>query len=79
MRRLPTIIFIMLLLLVGSEPLMAQSGTAGLVVIGRVLDDSKEPLAGANVYVKGHIHKGTSTDIDGNFSLKLPSDKKIVI
>ena len=79
MRSLPTIIFIMLALLVGSVPLMAQSTTGGAVLKGRVVDDSNEPLAGASVYVKGHLQKGTSTDVDGRFSLNLPSEKKMVI
>lgn len=79
MRSLPTIIFIMLALLVGSVHLMAQSTAGRSVLKGRVVDDSNEPLAGASVYVKGHLQKGTSTDVDGRFSLNLPSEKKMVI
>ena len=50
----------MLALLVDSVQLIAQSTTGGAVLKGRVVDDSNEPLAGASVYVKGHLHKGTS-------------------
>ena len=60
MGSLPTLIFIMLALLVGSVHLMAQSTAGRSVLKGRVVDDSNEPLAGASVYVKGHLQKGTS-------------------
>ena len=35
---------------------------------GKVVDENNEPLIGASVYVKGANH-GTTTDIDGNFSI----------
>ena len=37
---------------------------------GTVIDDNKKPLAGASVFVKD-IKKGTSTNFDGNFNIKL--------
>ncbi|MDE5922707.1 MAG: carboxypeptidase-like regulatory domain-containing protein, partial [Muribaculum sp.] len=39
-------------------------------VTGRVVDDSGEPIIGATVMQKG-TNNGTSTDIDGNFSLSV--------
>jgi TonB-linked SusC/RagA family outer membrane protein len=43
-------------------------------VTGTVLsDDDREPLIGASVIVKGSTSIGTVTDIDGNFSLDVPS------
>lgn len=60
-----------------SVSLNAQN--AQRVLAGRVVDSHKEPLAGANVYVKGDPHNGTATDVEGYFSLKLPVDRKIFI
>lgn len=40
---------------------------------GKVLDAAGEPIIGANVIVKGTTN-GTITDIDGNFTLNVPSE-----
>lgn len=53
--------------------------TAQRILAGRVVDSHKEPLAGANVYVRGNLHNGTSTDVEGYFSLRIPDDRKIFI
>ena len=45
-------------------------------VTGVVKDSSGEPIIGASVTVKGAQGLGTVTDIDGNFTLSLPSGKK---
>ncbi|MDR2138711.1 MAG: SusC/RagA family TonB-linked outer membrane protein [Tannerella sp.] len=43
-------------------------------VTGTVLsDDDREPVIGASVTVKGSTSRGTVTDINGNFSLEVPS------
>ncbi|BDD08289.1 SusC/RagA family TonB-linked outer membrane protein [Fulvitalea axinellae] len=53
------------------EPVPQQSKVP---VKGTVKDDAGEPIIGANVVVKGTTH-GSSTDIDGNFSLDVnPGD-----
>lgn len=39
-------------------------------VSGKVVDQKNEPLAGATILVT-NVNKGTSTDFDGNFKLKL--------
>lgn len=44
-------------------------------VTGRVLDENGQGLPGAGVLVKGTT-LGTVTDIDGNFNIDLPDDKK---
>lgn len=45
---------------------------AGIAEVkGKVYDDSGEPLIGATIIVKGTTI-GTSTDYDGNYSLKMP-------
>ncbi|MDX1477970.1 MAG: SusC/RagA family TonB-linked outer membrane protein [Saprospiraceae bacterium] len=42
-------------------------------VSGQVVDDTGEPLIGANVVVKGTT-AGTVTDFDGNYTLQVPED-----
>ncbi len=46
----------------------ALPGTQKITIKGTITDDHGEPLAGANVLVKG-TSVGTSADIDGNYSL----------
>jgi TonB-linked SusC/RagA family outer membrane protein len=47
-------------------------------VTGRVTDDKGEGLPGVTVLVKGTT-TGTSTDVDGNFSLDAPANATLVI
>lgn len=75
MKRLPIIIFAVLVLLL--MPLHARAQSR--ILSGQVLDNYKESLPGASVYVRGHIKDGTSTNIDGYFSLEIPEGKKIII
>lgn len=49
-----------------------------VIVRGKVLDSDGEPLPGANVRVKGS-KRGTTTDADGNYSLKVESLKSLVL
>lgn len=78
MRRIPAIIFSILILL--AAPHVLKSQTKGRYVLsGQVTDSYDEPLAGASVYIRGHIKDGTSTDSNGYFSLELPDTKKIII
>ncbi len=53
-----------------SQPAQPTPG-AGQVVRGRVVDDSGQPLIGANVTVPGTT-RGAVTDENGNFQLSLP-------
>ena len=80
MRCFPAFILMILLsFIIFPTDLSSQTRPGTLVVLGQVTDSSKEPLAGANVYVRGYMKGGTSTDIDGRFSLELPDTKKIII
>ncbi len=45
---------------------------------GTVVDEKGEPLIGATVMVKG-TSIGTSTDIDGKYTLKAPNEKKVTL
>ncbi|MEP5428633.1 MAG: mucoidy inhibitor MuiA family protein, partial [Flavobacteriaceae bacterium] len=47
-------------------------------VTGTVIDESGEPLPGANVTIQGST-KGTQTDFDGNFSLDVGTGKELAI
>ncbi|MEM1319902.1 MAG: mucoidy inhibitor MuiA family protein [Bacteroidota bacterium] len=49
------------------------------ILSGKIMDEYGEPLIGANIMVKGTT-TGASTDYDGNYSLRLPSNaSKIVV
>ncbi len=53
--------------------------TAQIAVRGRVLDNKTEqPLPGVTVLVKG-TNNGTVTDVDGNFSLAVPSAASVLV
>lgn len=72
--------FLLLTFVLSGSGLYLRAQTAGLrVVAGRVTDTRDEPLAGANVYVRGDIKNGTSTDVNGYYSLVLPDAKEIFI
>jgi TonB-dependent starch-binding outer membrane protein SusC len=48
-------------------------------VRGQVTDaNTKEPLPGVNVYVKGTT-TGTVTDLDGNFTINVPDDQTVLV
>ena len=53
----------------------AQEGT----LIGQVSDDTGEKLVGASVIFRGDITRGASTDVEGNYQLKLPIGKQRLI
>ncbi|WKN31953.1 SusC/RagA family TonB-linked outer membrane protein [Porifericola rhodea] len=50
---------------------------ADIKVSGRVTDDSNQALPGVSVVVKGST-RGTTTDIDGNYSLDAPENGTLV-
>lgn len=54
---------------------MAQTKVTGAVVS---LEDG-EPIIGASVVVAGANKTGTTTDIDGHFSMDVPAGKKLVV
>lgn len=47
-------------------------------IVGKVTDNNKEPIIGANVMVKGSTN-GTITDLDGLFSLTVPENALLEI
>ena len=45
---------------------------------GTVVDSNGEPIIGANVIIEGTT-TGTITDIDGNFTLEVPTDAQLAV
>ena len=64
-----------LMLMAFSTTLSAQN----IAVKGTVTDANQEPLIGASVVVKGQASLGTVTDLDGNFTLKVPSESSVLV
>lgn len=55
-----------------------QAVLQGRVVKGQILDEMGEPLIGVTVLVKG-TSIGAVTNLDGNYSLEVPSGKNILV
>ena len=64
-------LLISLSLLFVTADLLAQG--AEITVKGRVTDTQGEPLIAVNVFIKG-TQQGVTTDFDGNYQIKAPSD-----
>ena len=63
-----------LLMMVLAVPAFAQE-----LVKGTVVDNNGDAVIGATVVQKGDKQNATITDLDGNFSLKMPEGKGIVV
>lgn len=50
----------------------------GIKVTGKVLDNTNETIIGGTIMVKGTTN-GTTTDLDGNFSIQVPSKNSVLI
>jgi TonB-linked SusC/RagA family outer membrane protein len=62
----------------GNSSQVPMTQTDNITVQGKVVDENGETLPGATVQQSGTTN-GTITDIDGNFSLSVPSDATLVI
>ena len=47
-------------------------------VSGKVTDEQGEPLPGVNVIVRGSVATGTITDVNGEFTISVPSDTTVL-
>lgn len=56
-------------------PALAQKVT----VTGTVIDPDGEPAIGASVSVQGHAGTGAATDLDGKFTISVPSAKATLV
>lgn len=57
---------------------MRLNAQEGIVVLGIVLDEAKEPMPGVTVAEKG-TSNGTMTDLDGRYSIKLTSEDAVLV
>jgi TonB-linked SusC/RagA family outer membrane protein len=62
----------------GDADQMLMSQQANITVKGKIIDEKGEPLPGASILQKGTTN-GTITDIDGKFSLSVPSDATLIV
>lgn len=62
----------------GNTDPMSITQQGNITVKGKVVDEKGEPLPGASIQQKGTTN-GTVTDIDGNFSLSVPSDATLLV
>ena len=62
-------------------PLLSLSAYADVTVTGIVVEaGTNDPIIGASVVEKGRTSNGVATDVDGAFTLTLPSyDSRIVV
>ena len=77
----PKIYLLLLAFLTLAVPVFAQGGgqKAGKITVsGRVLDDQGAPVIGAGVIEEG-TSSGAATDINGNFSITVPSNANLII
>ena len=68
------IIYIFILILLSLQG-FAQSRIS---VIGRVLDENGQPLAGAGVFDKADKTNGVVTDIDGKYTISVPANATLI-
>lgn len=70
------VLFVLSYLVIGNSAGYSQSN----LVKGKVLDaEMNSPLPGANVFLKGNATIGATTDLDGNFIIKIPGGDQILI
>ncbi|MBS3777131.1 MAG: carboxypeptidase-like regulatory domain-containing protein, partial [Bacteroidales bacterium] len=56
------------------------SASAQMQITGTVTNaETGEPIPGVSVVVQGQTTIGTSTDMDGNYSLQVPSDAETLV
>ncbi len=72
-----------LLLMILSMLIISSSSIAfaqnRVTVAGSVVDPGKEPIIGATVTLKSNPTIGATTDLDGKFSLQIPSGSQVLI
>lgn len=77
LKRLFAVILIVCMNMVLTGQLMAQSKM--IAIKGKVISGiDKETIVGATILIKG-TGSGTSTDVDGNFALEVPTDAVLVV
>lgn len=64
--------------MLSERPLIRTIDRIAFNVEGRIVDQNGEPLIGVNIQVKG-TNKGTSTDLDGNFTLEDIDENAVLV
>jgi TonB-linked SusC/RagA family outer membrane protein len=67
------VLLMLLILFTGTSGIFAQ-----IMVRGKVIDTDNQPVIGANVVIKGTT-TGTTTGLDGTFSINAPSASSIIV
>lgn len=68
-------VLLLMMFAVFSLSVSAQTITAS----GNVKDATGEPIIGASIVEKGNTTNGTITNLDGNFTLKIPANATIIV
>ncbi len=63
---------------IGKVDQVSINQPGSVIIKGKVVDEKGEPLTGATIQQKG-TSKGIITDMDGNFSLSVPSDATLIV
>lgn len=62
-----------------AEPAPQTRSQNTVTITGTVFDENNEPVIGANVSLRGNKSYAVNTDIDGNFSIKVPQGSTLTI
>ena len=62
----------------GNADQMSMTQPGNITVKGKIVDENGNPLPGATILQKGTTN-GATSDLDGNFSLTVPSDATLAI
>jgi TonB-linked SusC/RagA family outer membrane protein len=74
--KLTLVRFLILSMLFFSFTLVAQNRRT---IKGQILDEKSEPMIGATIVVKGNHSIGTITDLDGKFTLNIPTNQPVIV
>lgn len=77
-----TLLIVPLVSPLGTQPVSAAENAVQqqrISITGVVVDNSGEPIIGANVVVANDRSIGTITDLDGKFKLDVPANAKLVV
>ena len=77
MKRLLNLFFCFSAVLMLSAPQFAAAQTAEVTVSGKVSDQNGLPIIGAGVVLSSDSSKGTTTDLDGNYTITVPANSTL--
>ena len=77
MKRLLNLFFCLSAVMMLSAPQFAAAQTAEVTVSGKVSDQNGLPIIGAGVVLSSDSSKGTTTDLDGNYTITVPANSTL--